>query len=242
MLSPLGIEHLKFWEGFRNKAYKDSAGLLTIGIGHLLTKSELRSGKIMIAGEPVKWADGLTDERVLALMDQDLSDVEIDMKAIHPAVWGRMEQHENDMLMSFVFNIGGPAFRSSTLLKRLNAGRKEEVPAQMKRWVYSGGKIVDGLVNRRESEAKIFEKGYPQQKPAAPVVNKENLPHDPRKDPRPGDTLKPVLEVVRIIKAGKTDFDTIEYKVSGTGITLKLPRWQWEMLASPATEVLAGKD
>ena len=59
--------------------------------------------------------------------------------------------------MSFVFNIGPTAFRKSTLLRLLNEGKPEEVPAQLKRWNKAGGKTVQGLINRREAESGLWE-------------------------------------------------------------------------------------
>ena len=49
-----------------------TAGLPTIGVGHLLTRSELTSGKIVINGVPVKYADGLTEQQVTDLLAQDV--------------------------------------------------------------------------------------------------------------------------------------------------------------------------
>jgi len=63
-----------------------------------------------------------------------------------------INQNQFDALVSFVFNIGGHAFRESTLLKKLNAGEYDQVPDQLRRWIYSGGKVVKGLINRREKE------------------------------------------------------------------------------------------
>jgi len=67
---------LQQWEGFRTKTYKDSAGLLTIGVGHLLTKSELSSVKIGINGQSVKYVNGLTSEQVDELLAQDVKPAE----------------------------------------------------------------------------------------------------------------------------------------------------------------------
>jgi len=61
--------------------------------------------------------------------------------------------------VSFAFNVGVEAFSKSTLLKRLNkkdyAGAKHE----FKRWVYAGGRRLQGLVNRRNKEAHLFVSG-----------------------------------------------------------------------------------
>ena len=72
-MSEHGLELLKQWEGFKNKLYNDSAGLPTIGVGHLLTKSELSSGKIVINGAAVQYDVGLSDSQVLDLLKQDMT-------------------------------------------------------------------------------------------------------------------------------------------------------------------------
>jgi len=60
-------------------------------------------------------------------------------------------------LASFTYNVGEGAFASSTLLKRLNAGEnKANVATEFDKWVYAGGKVSDGLKNRRNAEKTLF--------------------------------------------------------------------------------------
>ncbi len=84
-MSDNGLELLKQWEGFKLEVYKDSAGLPTIGVGHLLTKSELASSKIVIGGVPVQYADGLTDQQVLDLLSQDVTPADQAVNNTHGA-------------------------------------------------------------------------------------------------------------------------------------------------------------
>ncbi len=155
-MSANGKKLLSQWEGLRNKVYKDVAGLPTIGVGHLLTKEEINSGKITIDGEPVEYDAGLDDEQVIALLSQDLNRFE---QAVSEGVHVPLNQNQFDALVAFTFNIGVGAFEKSTLLKELNQGRYDEVPEQMRRWVKAGGKTVAGLVNRRENEITLWEIG-----------------------------------------------------------------------------------
>ncbi|MFY9557399.1 MAG: lysozyme [Blastocatellia bacterium] len=152
-MSEHGLELLKNWEGFELQVYKDSAGLPTIGVGHLLTKSELTSGKISINGVPVRYSAGLTEEQVLDLLIQDLTPAE---KAVNAGVKVTLNPNQFAALVSFTFNVGVSAFTGSTLLKLLNQGQYPSVPAQLRRWIRSGGVIVQGLVNRRENEIKLW--------------------------------------------------------------------------------------
>ena len=67
-----GIDFIKAAEGVKPFVYLDVAGLPTIGAGHLLTRDELTSGKIMIAGYAYKYQDGLSDTLIDLLLKQDL--------------------------------------------------------------------------------------------------------------------------------------------------------------------------
>jgi lysozyme len=67
-----------------------------------------------------------------------------------------LEQNEFDALVAWTYNLGSTNLNNSTMLKVLNAGDKEDVPAQMKRWNKAGGKVLEGLVRRREAEAALF--------------------------------------------------------------------------------------
>lgn len=157
-MSDKGRQLLTQWEGKKSKVYQDSAGLPTIGVGHLLTKDELSSGKILILGMATRYEEGLSDVAIDGLLRQDLVGAEA---AVSTGIEALLSQSQFDALVSFVFNVGRQAFMSSTLRKVLNAGKFVEVPTQLRRWNRAGGKVVTGLVNRREAEIKLFETGYP---------------------------------------------------------------------------------
>ncbi|MEK6299483.1 MAG: lysozyme [Acidobacteriota bacterium] len=152
-MSAHGLELLEQWEGFKANVYKDSAGLPTIGVGHLLTKSELSSGKIVINGSPVQYSGGLTDQQVLDLLSQDVNPAG---NAVSSNVKVALNQNQFDALVSFTFNVGVGAFTSSTLLKVLNQGQYDQVPTQLLRWTRAGGQVVQGLVNRRQNEINLW--------------------------------------------------------------------------------------
>jgi lysozyme len=152
-MSDKGKQLLADWEGLELKLYKDVAGLPTIGVGHLLTRSELTSGKIIINGLVVRYADGITKQQALDLLGQDLQRFE---DAVNESVTVTLSQNQFDALVSFTFNVGSGAFQNSTLLKKLNHGMYDEVPNQLKRWVFAGGQRVRGLEVRRENEIKLW--------------------------------------------------------------------------------------
>jgi len=152
-MSENGQRKVAAWEGFKPRAYHDAAGKLTIGVGHLLTQSELSAGKIWIQGEAVRYAAGLSDRQVLDLLAQDLEGAE---NAVNEGVEVELQQNQFDALVSFCFNVGAAAFKNSTLLRRLNQGAYEEVPDQLRRWAHCNGAVVAGLVNRRENEIDLW--------------------------------------------------------------------------------------
>jgi len=159
IISENGLRFLEKVESKENHVYPDSGGEPTIGIGHLLTNSERKSGKIAIkegstgSVEYVKYSNGLTDRQVYFLLRSDLIEVE---SIINKSVKVSLTQNQYDALVAFVYNIGNQGFIASTLLKKLNAGLLADVPTQLRRWVKDNGKTVQGLINRREYEIQLW--------------------------------------------------------------------------------------
>lgn len=129
-------EAVRGFEGLRLAAYQDSAGVWTIGYGH--------TGEV--------WR-GMRIDRAQAdeYLAHDLAVAGRGVNAL--GVCGTQGQF--DALCDFVFNLGMGRLRSSTLLKKIRAGRPAaEVQAEFRRWVYAGKKRLPGLVRRREWEAR----------------------------------------------------------------------------------------
>jgi len=155
-LSQNGLELLKDLEGIEYEPYRDSAGLLTVGCGHLLTRDELSSGKIQCEDQIIRWKDGpLTDDEINSLLQEDVGWAEA---AVDRAIQVGLTQNQFDSLVLFCFNIGANAFRESTLCKLLNEGNYTAVPDQMMRWCYAGGRVVRGLQTRRAREVALWNK------------------------------------------------------------------------------------
>jgi lysozyme len=133
-------------EGKRAKMYLDSAGLPTIGIGHLITSSE-----------PHLMTATLTDSQIYALLDADLVRFE---NAVQSAVRIPLEQHQRDALIILAFNIGTTGFRNSTVVARINAKAPEaDIREAWGRWKMAGGQVVQGLINRRNREMELYFTG-----------------------------------------------------------------------------------
>lgn len=153
-MSDRGRELLTEWEGgVRLHEYLDPAGLPTIGVGHLIRHGEMLAG-LQIDGRRVPYKDGISREDAMALLDADLRWVE---SLLNSRLALPLAQCEFDALCSLVFNIGPRRFLESTLLECLNAGNREAVPAQFRRWVNSEGQRLQGLVDRRDAEISLWE-------------------------------------------------------------------------------------
>jgi len=138
-ISQEGLSLIKKFEGCELKAYKCAAGVWTKGYGS--TKG-------------VKEGDTLTQEEADDLLLHEMDEYE---GYVLDAVEMPMSQHQFDAMVSWTFNLGPSNLKASTMLKVLNNGAYEDVPAQIKRWNKANGKVLEGLIRRREAEALLFE-------------------------------------------------------------------------------------
>ena len=139
------IQQLMVMEGHSLEAYKDEAGVPTIGYGH--TKG------VRMGTKGVRMGDRISEQWAVELLKMDILEVEEQVKALHVA----RTEGQLDALVSFAFNLGIARLRDSTLLKLIRkGGRKNAIRQEFKRWVYAGGKKLRGLEIRREWEAKRF--------------------------------------------------------------------------------------
>ena len=150
---PKGKSLLRAWEGLELYVYLDSGGDPTVGIGHLLTRSERTSGKILIGIKSIVYRNGLTEAQCWELLEQDLHAAEW---TVDTGVNVELNGNQFDALVSFCFNVGKGALKGSTLLRLLNQGRYGDVPAQLTRWNMDNGRVIQGLVNRRAQEVKLW--------------------------------------------------------------------------------------
>lgn len=145
--SPQGLQVIKEFEGLRLRAYVCAAGKLTIGYGHTAD-----------AGPPlVTHGMTITGAQAVEILKRDVASFERDVLRL---VKKPLTQGQFDALVSFHFNTG--KLGSSTILKRINAGRLEDVPAQLMRWTKARdpktGRLAElaGLVRRRRAEAGLW--------------------------------------------------------------------------------------
>lgn len=127
-----GITLIKKFEGCRLKAYKDAAGVLTIGYGHT-------SG--------VKAKDSITQEEAENLLKEDLVKFE---KKVSKYKYS-FNQNQFDALVSFAYNLG-----SIDKLSQEGKRSKEQIALHIRDYVFAGGRRLQGLVNRRQAEFNLY--------------------------------------------------------------------------------------
>jgi lysozyme len=96
--------------------------------------------------------------------------------AIERLVKVPLNENQFSALVSFTYNCGIGALEKSTLLKLLNQGKYEAVPAQLMRWANAGGKRYDGLVRRRKAEGALFVEPMPAAEASPEGIEEPNMP------------------------------------------------------------------
>ena len=139
-LSNAGLELIKKSEGFRGKAYRDIAGIPTIGYGHRL-----------LPGESLE--QEMDERRAEQILIIDVADAE---RAVSRLVRVPLIQGQFDALVDFCFNLGAGRLAGSTLLRELNAGRHDSAALQILCWDHAGGKEIAALKTRREAEFRLW--------------------------------------------------------------------------------------
>jgi lysozyme len=154
IFSASGVARLAQLEGIEKNTYVDSGGYLTIGIGHLLSPAERKSGLITIGEQSVSYVMGLTTKQCMQLCMQDAYKQVVALQDVLGDI--PLTQHQFDALVIWTFNIGITAMRRSTLIKKILSGDLQDVPDELRRWNKVRGVVVPGLVNRREAEVRCW--------------------------------------------------------------------------------------
>lgn len=134
-----GLKLIKKFEGFSPVIYICPAGYQTIGYGHRVF------GDFMF--HPI------TEETGEGLLRDDLITAE---RAVTRLITSALTDNQFSALASFVFNLGSGRLQSSTLRMKLNRGDHEGAAKELLRWTRGGGKILRGLVLRRQAEMELF--------------------------------------------------------------------------------------
>jgi len=137
--SEKGFALTKSFEGLRLEAYRDCAGVWTVGYGH--------------TGPGVVEDMTVNDAEAEVLLLADLEDA---VACVNRKVIVAISQSQFDAMVDFCFNAGRGNFLQSTLLRKVNTGDFDGAAAQFGLWVHAGGEVVAGLVRRRKAEAELF--------------------------------------------------------------------------------------
>lgn len=139
--SQKGIDFIRSYEGLRLEAYDDSTGVWTIGYGHT---AGVVPGMV------------ITEMQAVEYFKTDMKYFE---KAINLYVAVPISQNMFDALASFTYNLGVGTLKRSTLLKKLNQNDIAGAADEFGRFVHADGRVLRGLVRRREAEKEMFLKG-----------------------------------------------------------------------------------
>lgn len=145
LISDKGIEFIAQHEALRLCPYIDVVGVPTIGYGNTYYED----------GTRVKITDScISEKRANKLFKIVLEGF---VRFVGESVTQPLKQAQFDALVSFCYNVGKAAFKNSTLLKRVNASPDDKnIAYQFSRWNKGGGKVIRGLVNRRQAESDLY--------------------------------------------------------------------------------------
>ena len=144
-VSHRSISLIKQYEGCKLRAYKDSAGVWTIGWGSTMYED----------GNRVRPGDKITRARADELLLWGVGIRSIPVNALVAPT--KLTQGQFDALVSFAYNLGIGALQRSTLLKLVRVNPKNPAIAdEFAKWVNAGGKRLNGLVKRRVAEAALY--------------------------------------------------------------------------------------
>jgi lysozyme len=139
-----GIAIIRKYEGLKLRAYICPSGLATIGFGATFYENASR----------VQLGDKISRDRADQLL---FFQVKLFADEVQRIVKVKLNENQLGALVSFCFNVGGAAFAKSTLARKVNANPSDStIRNEFMRWTRGGGKVLPGLVKRREEEANLY--------------------------------------------------------------------------------------
>ena len=158
-VSAAAIDMIKHHEGVRTKPYRCPALLWTVGVGHVIdpTHAAVKYEERKSLPIPDGWDRAFTMGEVDAILAQDLGRFERGVARLCPAALGH--QGIFDALVSFSFNVGLGNLQRSGLRMKTNRGDFEEAAEEFMKWTKAAGKVLPGLVKRRQDERALYLSG-----------------------------------------------------------------------------------
>ena len=148
-------EMIKHHEGVRFKPYRCPARLWTVGVGRVLYAIQGRLPLDQRDAFPLEPHDNRTfsKDEINGILSTDLIRFEVGVARLFPMV---LTTGQNDALVSFAFNLGLGGVQRSTLRSKVLRGEIEEAADEFLKFTRGGGKILPGLVKRRNDERALF--------------------------------------------------------------------------------------
>ena len=155
-VSPELIKLVKHHEGFRTRPYQCPALIWSVGVGHVIDPAHLAVKYEERRNLPIPegWDRSLTMDEVDAILAQDLARFERGVARYCPAAVN--SQGQFDALVSFAFNVGLGNLQRSSIRMRYNRGDIEGAADAFLMWTKAAGKVLPGLVKRRQDERAMF--------------------------------------------------------------------------------------
>jgi len=156
MISDKALKMIKHHEGVRTKPYRCPALLWTVGVGHVIDPNHIKVPLEQRKELPIPqgWDRTLTMDEVDAILQKDLASFEKGVLRLCPAAV--QNQSHLDALVSFSFNVGLGNLQRSTIRAKYNRGDFEGAAEAFLDWTKAGGKVLPGLVKRRNDERALF--------------------------------------------------------------------------------------
>lgn len=136
----VAIDFISNAEGCKFRPYKDSGGLWTIGIGHLI--------------KPTEEFGIITLEEAHNLLK---SDMQIAAAALARLITRPLNDNQYAALLSFTYNEGGGILQRSTLRRKCNRGDDGEIPEEFMKYIWADGRKISGLIHRRAAESRLYQ-------------------------------------------------------------------------------------
>ncbi len=144
IVNQAALDLIKEFEGFRSQAYKDAVGIWTIGYGTTAAAGvgiTPRAG-MSVTKEEAEWYLQKAVDKFAA--------------SIRPAITAPINENQFGAFVSLAYNIGPGAFKRSSSLRHFNNGDNARAAQNILLWNKAGGKVLRGLVRRREAEKALF--------------------------------------------------------------------------------------
>ncbi len=139
-ISEDGLRLIRRFEGFSAFPYVCPGGYLTVGYGHVVKN-------------PDAFRQPITEDEATQILAVDIQAAE---KAVLRLIAVPLTDGQFDALVSFTFNLGSGALQRSTLRRKVNRQEHTDVPAELMKWVWAGGRKRKGLVKRRAAESSLY--------------------------------------------------------------------------------------